>query len=167
MSENNKRVRELRELCNECSKQNHLNCATQCPYPFDFKPTNEIALESNDRSLEEFDRCTLESSHCGHRASGSFCLSKERCIHHLSEKWISIHDLNDKPTIESLREFLKKTEKGFTREEILAMIPKDEMETYTYTTEEKKERLSAFVVDFKGNIFNLRNLNTIRRNLKL
>ena len=125
------------------------------------------ANDKRDRSLEEFDRCTLKGSHCGLRASGSLCLSKERCIHHLSEKWISIYDLNDKPTVESLTKLLRKTDKGLTKAEILAIIPKDEMETYTYMTEEKKERLSAFVVDFKGNILNLRNLNTIRRNFKL
>lgn len=125
----------------------------------------QIRIE--DDILDNYDKCTLESYHCGHRASSDLCLLKERCCHQLSEKWLSIHDVNDKPTVESLTEFLKKTENGYTREEIFAMIPKDEMETYTYTTQEKKERLSAFVVDFKGNVFNLRTMKAIRRNLKL
>lgn len=138
---------------------------------------NDIALGNSTNNEEQFDKCTLDVEQemrdgtlrttCGFRTQDGFCLNKDRCAYHLSEKYISDYDPNEKPTVELLLQLFKKADKELTKADVLAMIPEDEMQSFKFFDEKNKDGLSAFVVDRKGNIFNLRTGQIIRRNLKM
>jgi hypothetical protein len=124
-------------------------------------------FENKEENEVNFDICTLEDHDCGFKTMDGLCLQKYRCAYQLSEKWISIHDPNDKPTVEALLELIKKHGKLTTKGEILAIIPEDERAYYPCLDEKKKEGRSFLVIDYKGNIINVRTWQVIRHNLKL
>lgn len=114
------------------------------------EPRNE------EENLDEFDKCTIENCTCGYRGGNEVCLHKERCAYQLSEKWLSIHDPNEKSTIETILAIEKKRGKSLSFQEILAITP-------THEIDQEKHR---YIIDSKGNIFDMKKHRIIRHNLK-
>lgn len=110
-----------------------------------------------DEISDHYDKCTLELRYCGNRISGGLCLSKDRCAYHLSEKWLSSHVPKEKSTIETIIEIESKRNKSLTTEEVLAMTPNEEIDNET----------GRYIIDFKGNVFDIKKHRVIQRNFKL
>jgi hypothetical protein len=118
---------------------------------------NNVDIGNTEENLVKFDKCTLDEHECGFKTKDGFCLQKERCAYQLSEKWISIHAPNEKSTIETILEIEKKHERPLKPQEIYAITPKDELDPET----------ERYIIDFKGNVFDIKKHRIIRRNLKI
>lgn len=125
------------------------------------KDLKDIELGNNPENFEKFDKCTLDH-YCGFKTKDNFCLLDSHCAYKLSNKYFK---KIEKPTVQYIIELLQKG-KIKTYQDILAITPTNEIETFSYVNSENKLITKIYIVDFNGNIFDLYKLRPIRLNYK-
>jgi hypothetical protein len=131
------------------------------------KDLNDVEIGNDAENLEQFDRCTLTEHYCGFKTKDGFCLSKTRCAYSQFEQWTSKTTLNERSTIEEILFIENKHGRSLNSQEILSMTPKDELMHEVATDSEGKTKSYFFIVDAKGNVFDIVKHRIIKRNLKL
>jgi hypothetical protein len=121
------------------------------------KDLKDMEIGNDAENLEKFDRCTLTEHYCGFKTKDGFCLSKTRCAYSQFEQWTSKLSPNERSTIEEILFIENKHGKPMKTQEILAITPQDEIDPETH----------RYIVDAKGNIFDIKMHHIIRHNLKL